>query len=112
MSVRQERGRFRRMRPVQPVPVTLALEGGGSYGAFGWGVLERLLDHPELRVEAVSGASAGAMNAAMLAQGLARGGPEEAKRLLELFWRRVAVASGSLDSSGAAWLHSLYGPVT
>ncbi|MBV9736252.1 MAG: patatin-like phospholipase family protein [Acidisphaera sp.] len=85
------------------VPVTLALEGGGSFGAFGWGVIGRLLEEPRLRVEAVSGASAGAMNAAMLVQGLAIGGPEEAKRLLELFWRRVAVAAGSLDLDSARW---------
>ena len=81
-------------------PVTLALQGGGSLGAFTWGVLDRLLDEPAIRVGAVSGASAGAMNAAMLAQGLATGGPAEAKRLLERFWRRVAVAAGS---PGAAW---------
>jgi NTE family protein len=77
--------------------VTLALQGGGSVGAFGWGVLERLLDVPGLHIACVSGASAGAMNAALLVQGLATGGPEEAKRLLETFWRRVAVASGSPD---------------
>jgi NTE family protein len=82
------------------VPVTLALQGGGSLGAFTWGVLDRLLDEPAIRVGAVSGASAGAMNAAMLAQGLAAGGPGEAKRLLEAFWRRVAVAAGSPDAAG------------
>jgi NTE family protein len=85
-------------------PITLALQGGGSLGAFAWGVLDRLLDTPELRIEVVSGASAGAMNAAMLAQGLATGGPAEAKRLLEAFWRRVAAASGSPDIGGAEWL--------
>ena len=86
--------------PTGPVPVTLALQGGGSLGAFTWGVLDRLLDEPAIRVGAVSGASAGAMNAAMLAQGLATGGPAEAKRLLETFWRRVAMASGSPDADG------------
>jgi NTE family protein len=85
-------------------PITLALQGGGSLGAFGWGVLDRLLDTPGLRIEVVSGASAGAMNAAMLVQGLAAGGPAEAKRLLTTFWRRVAVASGSPDVAGAGWL--------
>ena len=82
-------------------PVTLALQGGGSLGAFSWGVLDRLLDEPAIRIGAVSGASAGAMNAAMLTQGLATGGPGEAKRLLEAFWRRVAMASGSPDVAGA-----------
>lgn len=85
-------------------PVTLALQGGGSLGAFAWGVLDRLLDTPNLRIEVVSGASAGAMNAAMLVQGLATGGPTEAKRLLETFWRRVAVASGSPDLPAVGWL--------
>ena len=89
--------------PTGPVPVTLALQGGGSLGAFTWGVLDRLLDEPAIRVGAVSGASAGAMNAAMLAQGLATGGPAEAKRLLERFWRRVAVAAGSPDAAWGAW---------
>ena len=89
----------RRRAPTGPVPVTLALQGGGSLGAFTWGVLDRLLDEPAVRVGAVSGASAGAMNAAMLAQGLATGGPEEAKRLLEAFWRRVAIAAGSPDAA-------------
>jgi NTE family protein len=85
-------------------PITLALQGGGSLGAFAWGVLDRLLEVPNLRIEVVSGASAGAMNAAMLAQGLATGGPSEAKRLLEAFWRRVAVTAGSPDAAGAGWL--------
>jgi NTE family protein len=91
-------------------PVTLALQGGGSLGAFAWGVLDRLLDVPGLRIDVVSGASAGAMNAALLVQGLATGGPFEAKRLLEAFWRRVAVSSGSLDVTGSAtWLFPFSG---
>ena len=56
-------------------PVALALQGGGSLGAFTWGVLDRLLDRPELRIEAVSGASAGAMNAAMLGARSGQGRP-------------------------------------
>src|SRR5918995_4784052 len=95
--------------PTGPVPVTLALQGGGSLGAFTWGVLDRLLDEPAIRIGAVSGASAGAMNAAMLVQGLATGGPEEAKRLLEAFWRRVAVAAGSPDVATPQWLFPLTG---
>jgi NTE family protein len=90
-------------------PITLALQGGGSLGAYAWGVLDRLLEAPELRIEVVSGASAGAMNAALLVQGLATGGPPEAKRLLETFWRRVAVASGSPDIAGAGWLFPFSG---
>src|SRR6476619_2717023 len=90
-------------------PVTLALQGGGALGAFSWGVLDRLLDEPRLRITVASGASAGAMNAAMLVQGLATGGPGEAKRLLEALWRRVAVAAGSPDLDGAAWLRPFFG---
>lgn len=93
------------------VPVTVALEGGGSLGAFAWGVLDRLVDVPSLRIEAVSGTSAGAMNAALLAQGLATGGPPAAKRLLETFWQRVAVASGSVPGPVGAWLHLVGGTV-
>jgi NTE family protein len=93
-------------------PVTLALQGGGSLGAFAWGVLDRLLEVPDLRIEVVSGASAGAMNAAMLAQGLATGGPSEAKRLLETFWRRVAIASGSPDATRAGWLFPFSGIIS
>lgn len=85
-------------------PVALALQGGGSLGAFAWGVLDRLLDAPGLRIELVSGTSAGAMNAAMLVQGLATGGAAEAKRLLETFWHRIAIASGSPDVAGPDWL--------
>ena len=92
-----------------PHPVTLALQGGGALGAFAWGVLECLLDEPSLHIAVASGASAGAMNAAMLVQGLATGGPTEAKRLLEAFWRRVAVAAGSPDFDGVDWLRPLDG---
>src|SRR4051794_11861310 len=93
-------------------PVTLALQGGGSLGAFSWGVLDRLLDEPAIRIGVVSGASAGAMNAAMLAQGLATGGPGEAKHLLEAFWRRVATTSGSPDVAGAGVLLPFAGMIS
>ena len=75
--------------------VTLALEGGGALGSFTWGALDRLLDEPGLRIAAVSGTSAGAMNAAMLVHGLVEDGPKGAKALLETFWKRVAIAAGS-----------------
>ena len=97
--------------PVAVRPVTLALEGGGSMGAFTWGVLDRLLDVPGLRIGVVSGTSAGAMNAAMLVQGLATGGPPAAKRLLETFWRRVAIASGSLPGPVGTWMHLVGGAI-
>ncbi len=73
-----------------PVLVDLALQGGGSHGAFTWGVLDRLMDEPWLRIDGISGTSAGAMNAVVLAGGFAAGGPAGAKSALNAYWRRVA----------------------
>ena len=73
-----------------PLLVDLALQGGGAHGAFTWGVLDRLLEEPRLRIEGISGTSAGAMNAAVLADGHAAGGPQGARTALEDFWRRVS----------------------
>jgi NTE family protein len=75
-------------------PIKLALQGGGAHGAFTWGVLDRLLGDPRLEVEAVVGTSAGAMNAAILADGLAAGGPELARAMLDDFWTRMARLAG------------------
>ncbi|MBV9481190.1 patatin-like phospholipase family protein [Bradyrhizobium sp.] len=75
------------------VLIDLALQGGGSHGAFTWGVLDRLLEEPWLSVEAISGTSAGAMNAAVLAYGWGQGGQKSAKEALESYWRRVARAA-------------------
>lgn len=76
-----------------PLPIDLALQGGGAHGAFTWGVIERLLDEPWLTIESVTGTSAGAMNAAALVSGYAQDGPEGAKAALETFWRRVSDAA-------------------
>lgn len=73
-----------------PVLVDLALQGGGSHGAFTWGVLDRLMDEPWLRIDGISGTSAGAMNAVVLAGGFTANGPAGAKSALNTFWRRVA----------------------
>jgi NTE family protein len=73
-----------------PVLIDLALQGGGSHGAFTWGVLDRLMDEPWLRIDGISGTSAGAMNAVVLAGGFAADGPTGAKSALNAFWRRVA----------------------
>lgn len=75
------------------VPIDLALQGGGAHGAFTWGVLDRLLEVPWLRFDGISGTSAGAMNAAVMADGYAEGGPEGARAALERFWKRVADAA-------------------
>jgi NTE family protein len=70
--------------------INLALQGGGAHGAFTWGVLEHLLSDGRLHFEGISGTSAGAVNAVMLADGLIRGGPEEAQKRLADFWRAVS----------------------
>ena len=77
-------------RDRKPVLVDFALQGGGSHGAFTWGVLDRLLEEPWLRIDGISGTSAGAMNAAVLADGYAKDGPRGAKAALDAFWQRVA----------------------
>jgi NTE family protein len=76
-----------------PILVDLALQGGGSHGAFTWGVLDRLLEEPWLGIDGISGTSAGAMNAAVLVDGHAKGGAQGARAALENFWRRVSDAA-------------------
>src|SRR6187402_2059601 len=71
--------------------INLALQGGGAHGAFTWGVLDHLLADERLDIEGISGTSAGAINAVMLADGLARGGPEEARKRLADFWRAASL---------------------
>jgi predicted acylesterase/phospholipase RssA len=75
------------------------LQGGGAHGAFTWAVLDRLLEELRLRIEGISGTSAGAMNAAVLVDGYAEGGATGARARLERFWESVSVLSaGTLDS--------------
>ncbi|MFO1026283.1 MAG: patatin-like phospholipase family protein [Acetobacteraceae bacterium] len=73
--------------------VDLALQGGGSHGAFTWGVLDRLLEESWLQIDGISGTSAGAMNAAVLVDGYAAGGADGARAALHRFWERVGVAA-------------------
>jgi NTE family protein len=77
----------------EPILIDLALQGGGSHGAFTWGVLDRLVEEPRLRIAGISGTSAGAMNAAVLADGWIEGGVEGARASLEKYWRRVSRAA-------------------
>ncbi|HEY4542629.1 MAG TPA: patatin-like phospholipase family protein [Noviherbaspirillum sp.] len=78
----------------QPKRIDLALQGGGAHGAFTWGVLDRILDDPRLEIDGISGTSAGAMNAVVLADGYSRGGgPKGAKQALRTFWKRVSDAA-------------------
>ena len=76
-----------------PVLVDFALQGGGAHGAFTWGLLDRLLEEPWLRIDGISGTSAGAMNAAVLVDGHAKDGADGARAALEKFWRRVSNAA-------------------
>src|ERR1700752_4703685 len=77
----------------ETVLVDFALQGGGSHGAFTWGVLDRLLEEPWLRIDGISGTSAGAMNGAVLVAGFTAGGPEGAKSALDDFWKRVSYSA-------------------
>ena len=77
----------------ETVPIDLALQGGGSHGAFTWGVLDRLLEEPWLKIEGISGTSAGAMNAAVLACGWTNGGAAAARAALSAYWERVSRAA-------------------
>ena len=82
--------------------INLALQGGGAHGAFTWGVLERLLEEERLRVEGISGTSAGAMNAVVLAHGLTAGGRDGAREALANLWSSVASQLSSLSPVGGS----------
>ncbi len=99
---------------MKPVSINLALQGGGAHGAFTWGVLDRLLEESWIGFDGVSGTSAGAMNAVMLAEGWRLGGREGARKQLEAFWLAVASSDYSIrlpeQLEGAVtrfWLHAM-----
>jgi NTE family protein len=77
----------------QPLQIDLALQGGGAHGAFTWGVIDRLIEESWLKIDGISGTSAGAMNAAVMASGWEHGGVEGAKAALETFWKAVSDAA-------------------
>ena len=81
-------------RAPKPRRIAVALQGGGSHGAFTWGVLDRLLEEAQFDIVGISGTSAGAMNAAILADGLNRGGRAEAREALRLYWEDVGRLPG------------------
>lgn len=94
----------------EPILIDLALQGGGAHGAFTWGVLDRLLEEPWLQIDGISGTSAGAMNAVVLADGYMRGGAKGARVALEGFWSKVSHAAllspfrrGPLDILMGRW---------
>ncbi|QRM33523.1 patatin-like phospholipase family protein [Microvirga sp. VF16] len=96
-SIRHGPGRQQETRSL-----SLALQGGGSFGAFTWGVLDRLLEEENLLFDAVSGASAGAVNAVLLASGLADGGRRGARKRLQRFWQRAGEAAPRIQPGIAA----------
>ena len=87
--------------------INLALQGGGAHGAFTWGVLDYILEDGRLAIEGISGASAGAINAVMVADGLARGGPEVARTRLADFWRAASI-DGDLPNIQRKLLERLF----
>ena len=76
--------------------LNLALQGGGSHGAFAWGILDRFLEDGRLDIEGISGTSAGSVNAVVLAYGRHVGGAEGAREALEAFWRALAASGPQL----------------
>ena len=91
-------------RPADIRPVSLALQGGGAHGAFTWGVLDYFLEDGRLDIRAISATSAGAMNAAVMAEGLLEGGPAAARAQLERFWRAASV-DGKYNGAERGLLH-------
>ena len=96
--------------PTKKQRIDLALQGGGSHGAFTWGVLDRLLEDEQLEIAGVSGTSAGAMNAVALAAGLMEGGREGARACLRSFWQSVAKSSPFHHLEAHNPMAALFGP--
>lgn len=84
-------------------PINLALQGGGSHGALTWGVIDRLLEEERLDIVEVSGTSAGAMNAVVLADGYRRGGRAGARAALGAFWKAVSDAARFSPARRTFW---------
>ncbi len=93
----------RRNPPSTTVAIDLALQGGGSHGAFTWGVLDRLLEEDRLHISGISGTSAGALNAAVLATGWAEGGRVGAQAALRAFWLDVSAQGACFGRWPAAF---------
>lgn len=89
--------------------ILLALQGGGAHGAFTWGVLDRLLEEKDLEIAAISGTSAGAVNATVLLYGLTIGDSQTAREMLDLFWRKNS-ESGMFSPFQPTWLDKMLSP--
>ena len=98
----------KRATPVSQKVVNLALQGGGTHGAFTWGVLDRLLEDERIMIDGISATSAGAMNAAIVTYGWVVGGRDGARRLLATFWRRVGDAA-AISPLQPSWLDRMMG---
>lgn len=92
----------------KPKTIELALQGGGSHGAFTWGVLDRLLEDDRIVMEGICGTSAGAMNAVVVAAGLDIGGKEGARQALDRFWSGVYKA-GVISPFKRTWIDRVLG---
>ena len=92
-----------------PKLINLALQGGGSHGAFAWGALDRMLEDERIAIEGIVGTSAGAMNAAVTAYGLAIGGNKGARKSLRRFWEAVA-ERGAYSVMQPSWFDRLVCP--
>jgi NTE family protein len=119
MTSRHHKGQaiFALIRRRSPVAINLALQGGGAHGAFTWGVLDRLLEDGRFAPEGISGTSAGALNAVVLASGWLEGGGEGASTALGRLWRRIAdlarlrpVRAAGLSQMAADFATSLLSP--
>jgi NTE family protein len=99
---------IRREREIKTI--NLALQGGGAHGAYTWGVLDGLLEDGRIAVEGVSGTSAGAMNASLLAYGNLKGGADGARQALHDFWRDMSIAGDALSPVQQLPWESFLGP--
>ncbi|MCC1480667.1 patatin-like phospholipase family protein [Roseibaca sp. Y0-43] len=90
------------------IRINLALQGGGAHGAFTWGVLDRLLQEQDIEIAAISGTSAGALNAAALKAGMVQGGAKGARAALDTLWHKVGAVH---DLRLTGWIAQALPPV-
>jgi NTE family protein len=98
-------GKFSRRAARHEKSVNIALQGGGAHGAFTWGVLDKLFEDDRIWIEAISGTSAGAMNAVVAAQGMYEDGAEGARRRLHEFWETTSCAARASPIQRSPWAH-------
>ncbi|MEN9499464.1 MAG: hypothetical protein RIS83_1283, partial [Pseudomonadota bacterium] len=96
-------------KPVAKKRLSLALQGGGTHGAFTWGAMERLLEDERIELDGLSGTSAGAINGAMVVQGLIENGPAGAITALDRFWRSIAANLAVSPLQALPWEKAMWG---